>query len=195
MDGSDDDHRPLFGPGATRVARWLLVVAVAAVAGVPAAAMLWVRSPIASGAGDPVVQPIPFDHRHHVQDAGLACDFCHREAVHAAHAGMPSPELCMRCHNQVLPDAGSLEPLRRAHARGESIPWKRVNDVPDFVFFHHGVHVAAGIDCFRCHGAIEDMPTVRQARPLSMGWCLDCHRHPEPAIAGEGPIHCSACHR
>jgi hypothetical protein len=188
--------RPLFGSASTRLMRSLIIGLLGLAIAVPAALMLWVRLPMATGQGERIQQPLPFDHRHHVHDAGLDCAYCHRLAATSAHAGMPATELCMGCHNQVLSHTEILEPLRVASATGRAIPWQRVNEVADFAVFHHGVHVSAGIDCSRCHGDVASMPLVEQAQPLTMGWCLDCHRHPqlEAADIGPGPIRCSRCH-
>ena len=174
-----------FDERSTRRAR-LALLAIPVLAGCGVGGwMTWIRSPTATGQGGEPVQPIPFDHRHHVVVAS-------REA----HAGMPSVERCMGCHAQVHSDAEVLAPLRRALEEGRSIPWRRVNEVPDHVHFHHGVHVAAGVDCVQCHGAVETMAAVRQEHDLTMGWCLDCHRdpHAKDLAIDPGAQHCSACH-
>lgn len=164
------------------------------------APMILMRTPYATDQGDSIVQPVQFDHRHHVRDDGIDCLYCHPNAEREASAGLPPTELCMGCHGQVWPDSPQLAPVRASWETGTAIGWRRVNDVPDHVYFHHGVHVrGGGIPCARCHGAIEDMPRVERATPLTMGWCLDCHRHPpnqpDRGRAITALTTCSACHR
>jgi hypothetical protein len=85
-----------------------------------------------------------------------------------------------------------LAPVRRSLADGVPIRWRRVHNLPDYVFFDHSVHVKNGIGCTTCHGAVDRMPLMRQAAPLTMGWCLDCHRDPVPHLRPEGAIYSTA---
>lgn len=167
--------------------------------GLIAAPMIWVRTPYASSRHEPIVQPVAFDHRHHVRDDGIDCLYCHPGAERGAAAGLPPTEVCMGCHGQIWPDSPQLAPVRRSWITGEAIGWRRVHDLPDHVYFHHAVHVRAGIACSRCHGAVEDQARVARVVELTMGWCLDCHRDPPgPAHPGRRitPLTtCSACHR
>lgn len=164
-----------------------------------AAPMIYVRTPYASDVHEPVVQPVQFDHRHHVRDDGIDCLYCHPNAETGASAGIPATDVCMGCHGQVWTDSPQLAPVRRSWTTGEAIPWRRVYDLPDHVYFHHGVHVRRGIACAECHGRVEDMARVSRVVDLTMGWCLDCHRDP-PGLPSHGrrvtPLTtCSACHR
>ncbi|HVV86475.1 MAG TPA: cytochrome c3 family protein [Kofleriaceae bacterium] len=185
----------LYGPGANRVYRGALLVLAATAAAVVAAPMFFVRSPYAAGVGDPVEQPIAFDHRHHVRDDGIDCLYCHDTADTGAGAGMPATARCMGCHGQVRPDSPVLEPLREAWRTGEPIRWRRINSVPSYVYFHHGVHVHAGIACARCHGAVEDMARVVRVHGMTMDFCVDCHREAQGSRAITHLTTCSACHR
>jgi hypothetical protein len=173
----------------------LAAIAVTAVA----APMIWIRTPYGSDRLAPVVQPVEFDHRHHVRDDGIDCMYCHPNAERTAYAGIPPTEVCMGCHGQIWPDSPQLAPVRASWETGVAIGWKRVYDVPDHVYFNHAVHVHAGVACARCHGQVEAMPRVERVTELSMSWCLDCHRHP-PNRPDQGrritPLTtCSACHR
>jgi hypothetical protein len=168
------------------------------------APLICVRTPYATAQFAPVVQPVAFDHRHHVRDDGIDCLYCHPGAETSAVAGVPTTELCMGCHGQVWPDSPQLAPVRASWESGVAIGWRRVHDLPDHVYFHHGVHVRAGIDCARCHGRVELMARVERVAPLTMGWCLDCHRSPpglsDPNLRDPGRritriTTCSACHR
>jgi hypothetical protein len=129
----------------------------------------------------------------------------------------------MNCHGFVATDSKALAPVRASWESGDPLEWTRVHMLPDYSYFDHSIHVAGGVGCATCHGRIDHMETVYQAKPLSMGWCLDCHRNPEPhlrpldevtnmaydpAAAGydpaadpertralSPPLHCSGCHR
>jgi hypothetical protein len=208
---------PEWSNTAIRVALGFLV---ALLVGLPTALMVYMRTPFAEDALYPVDQPVEFDHRHHVRDDGIECRFCHAGAERSAYAGLPSTAVCMGCHAQVWNDSPMLEPVRRAWFSGEAIPWNRVHDLPDFVYFDHSVHVTKGIGCESCHGRVDLMARVEQSKPLTMGWCLSCHRDPTPNLrppeaitqmgwtqaSGEGArleqrygtrrlTHCTTCHR
>lgn len=123
-------------------------------------------------------QPIPYSHRLHVGELGLDCRYCHNTVEGNAHAAVPPVSTCMNCHASVKTESALLEPLRAAWRDGGSIRWVRVHDLPDFVYFNHSAHLTAGVGCVSCHGRVDRMDVVRQDKPLSMGWCLDCHRNP-----------------
>ena len=128
---------------------------------------------------DPIEQPIPFSHQHHVRDDGIDCRYCHTSVETSAFAGVPPVSTCMTCHSQLFVDARVLDPLHRADRGQETLRWNRVHDLPDFVYFDHSIHVAKGVGCTTCHGAIDRMPLTRRVASLYMQWCLECHRAPE----------------
>jgi hypothetical protein len=130
----------------------------------------------------PIAQPIPFSHKHHVGDDGIDCRYCHTTVETSRHAGLPSSHTCLTCHSQLYRDAGILEPLRESERTGRPIRWQRVHELPDFVFFDHSAHVAKGVACAECHGRIDQMPITWRAQPLQMQWCLGCHRDPLPHL-------------
>jgi hypothetical protein len=169
----------LFRPGANSVA----LVTIAAVLAAPFAAIgltyAWWQSPYATGQYVTPRQPVPFSHEHHVGRLGLDCRYCHTSVEKAAFAGLPPTHTCMTCHSQIWTDAPVLQPVRDSLARNEPLHWVRVNRVPDYVYFDHSVHVENGVGCTTCHGPIGAMPLTYRAEPLTMGWCLSCHRHPE----------------
>ena len=186
----------LFPPWANTAFGLTLAAIGATLTAVVAAPMIYMRTSYASHVGDPIAQPVEFDHRHHVRDDGIACLYCHPGAEASAQAGVPATEVCMGCHGQVWPDSPLLAPVRASYFSGQPIAWKRVHALPDFVYFHHGVHTQAGIACARCHGAVEDMARVARARSMTMQWCLDCHREQTPdRRAITALTTCSACHR
>lgn len=123
-------------------------------------------------------QPVPFSHARHAGELGLDCRYCHTTVEKAARAAIPQTSICMNCHKQILKDDDRLQPVRDSAASGEPIHWVRVHDLPDYVYFDHSVHVNRGVGCKSCHGRIDQMDRVAQHEPLSMGWCLNCHRNP-----------------
>jgi len=162
------------------------------------APMIYVRTDYASDQHRPVVQPIGFDHRHHTRDDEIDCLYCHPNAETTAYAGIPPTEVCMGCHGQIWADSPQLALVRKSWRTGVAIGWKRVNAVPGYVYFQHDVHVHAGVTCARCHGDVQNMARVSRYAPLTMGWCIDCHRNPPNRPGGYRltPLTtCSACHR
>ncbi|MGH8399401.1 MAG: cytochrome c3 family protein, partial [Gammaproteobacteria bacterium] len=127
---------------------------------------------------EPVTQPIPFSHKHHVTDDGIDCRFCHTTVETSAFAGIPSTHTCMTCHSKIWVNSPMLEPVRESYISNTSIDWVKVNELPDFVYFNHSIHVAKGIGCTTCHGPIGDMPITYRQNTLYMRWCINCHKHP-----------------
>jgi hypothetical protein len=176
-----------------------VISVITIITAVIAAPMILVRTPYGTDQHRPVGQPVEFDHRHHVRDDGIDCLYCHPNAETTAYAGIPPTEVCMGCHGQVWADSPQLALVRESWRTNVAIGWRRVNDLPDHVYFHHGVHVTAGVACETCHGDVKSMARVHRHAPLTMGWCLDCHRNPpnRPDLGhGITPLTtCSACHR
>lgn len=126
-----------------------------------------------------VEQPIQFSHAHHVGGIGLDCRYCHTTVEKSSFAGIPPTKTCINCHAQIWATAPMLEPVRASFRDDKPLNWKRVNDLPDFVYFNHQIHVKQGVGCATCHGPVDKMPLMYQAQSLQMEWCLDCHRAPE----------------
>ena len=124
-------------------------------------------------------QPIQFSHKHHAGQLGIDCRYCHSAVEDAAYANLPPTATCMNCHSQIWAQSDFLEPVRASFRTDRSIEWIKVHDLPDFVYFDHGIHVHKGVGCATCHGPVDRMNQVWQASSLQMEWCLDCHRHPE----------------
>jgi hypothetical protein len=124
-------------------------------------------------------QPVQFSHAHHVGAIGIDCRYCHTSVEKAAFAGIPPTKTCMNCHSQIWAQSPYLEPVRASFRNDTSLEWNRVNDLPDFVYFDHSIHVNKGVGCETCHGRVDQMPLMYQAATLQMRWCLDCHRNPE----------------
>ena len=128
------------------------------------------------------IQPVPFSHATHAEQLGIDCRYCHSTVEKSWFSNIPSSSTCMNCHNQVLKDDPRLALVRESAASGKPIPWVQIHRTPDFVYFNHSVHVNRGISCVECHGQINQMTEVYHARPLSMAFCLDCHRNPAAKV-------------
>ncbi len=124
-------------------------------------------------------QPVPYSHELHVGQLGLDCQYCHSYVQQAAHSNIPATQTCMNCHSQVRTESLKLLPVRESWATGDPVPWLKVHQLPDYAVFSHSVHVNVGVGCESCHGRVDQMVVVEQTQPLSMGWCLECHRNPE----------------
>jgi hypothetical protein len=172
----------LFAPFADTAFRIALLGLISGGAALVLVPFVYVRTPYNDNREFPVDQPVQFDHRHHVKDDGIDCRFCHSAVEKTAYAGIPSTELCMGCHNEVWQKSALLEPVRRSYFSGQPLPWNRVHKLPDFVYFNHAIHVNKGVGCVTCHGRVDQMPLDYQVAPLTMGWCLDCHRNPAPNL-------------
>ena len=122
-------------------------------------------------------QPVPFSHEHHVRGLGIDCRYCHTSVEDSEFAGIPPTKTCMTCHSQIWTNAALLQPVRDSWLENKPIAWKRVHNLPNFVFFNHSIHVNKGIGCVSCHGQVDEMPLMWKNASLQMRWCLDCHRN------------------
>lgn len=167
----------IFSPGANRVPIISMAILAGAAAVVPL--LVWYYfSPEYTDVGYRPEQPVAFSHALHAGDLSIDCRYCHATVERSPVASIPSTGTCMNCHQTVGRDLASLEPVRTSAASGEPIPWIRVHDVPGYAYFPHDVHVRAGVGCSSCHGDVASMERVRLVEPLSMRWCLECHRDP-----------------
>lgn len=139
-------------------------------------------SPSTTDVGYQPQQPVPYSHAMHAGELGIDCRYCHVSVDRAAFAALPPTQTCMNCHNTIRRDSPKLEAVRRSAVTGMPIPWVKVHDLPDYVYFNHSAHVSRGVACVSCHGRVDKMEVVQQVKPLSMSWCLECHRHPEPHL-------------
>jgi hypothetical protein len=172
----------VFHPSTNAISRFSIFGAVFFVALVLWALYMLNRSPYATRQNVAQAQPVPFSHQHHVAGLGIDCRYCHTTVETSSFAGIPPTSTCMNCHAQIWTKAAMLEPVRASFRSGEPIRWTRVHVLPDFVQFNHSIHVQKGIGCVSCHGRVDQMPLTWQAQPLTMSWCLECHRAPERFI-------------
>ena len=146
------------------------------------AAIRYFGSPEYTDVGYQPHQPVSYSHKLHAGELGIDCRYCHSQVVFSRHAQIPPTKTCMNCHVMIKPDSEKLKPVRQSWETTEPIRWVRIHNLPDYAYFNHSVHFRAGIGCISCHGRIDVMEEVRQVEPLSMGWCLNCHRNPDEYI-------------
>ena len=181
----------------------LVIIAVAIVGGGYMAAIgLVATHPTTVNVGHQPKQPVPFSHKTHAGTLKLDCRYCHNTVEDSAYASIPPTATCGNCHGGnrvkstisadgqiqnislgvIQPESEKLAPIRESLESNQPVHWERVHDLPDFVYFNHSAHVKRGVSCVECHGRIDKMEIVTQVKPLSMKWCLDCHRNPEKRI-------------
>ena len=171
----------IFTERANRVPLLVALGLLAAAVIVPPAVWYWF-SPAFTDVGYRPEQPVPFSHALHAGEVGMDCRYCHVQVERAAVASVPPTQVCMNCHQLVKRDSPLLVPILESMSSGEPMRWVRVHKVPEYAYFDHSMHLRAGVGCSSCHGDIRSMEVVTQAEPLSMGWCLDCHRDPAPHL-------------
>ena len=165
--------------------RWsnlLLPTIILAAATIPVYAIFFVAyglSPKTLEVGYQPEQPVPYSHVLHAGELGIDCRYCHTSVEKAAHASVPATQTCMNCHTNIHPESPKLAKIKESYATGLPVPWIRVHKLPEFAYFNHSAHVSRGVGCVSCHGRIDKMEVVYQNEPLSMGWCLECHRNPD----------------
>lgn len=160
----------------------------------------FVSRPERDGIGYAPEQPIAFSHKLHAGDMLIDCQYCHISVEKGRHASVPATEICMNCHTVAQKDKPEIIKLTKYYEENIPIPWKRIHRIPDYAYFNHSVHVVKDIDCQVCHGKVEQLDKLEQARGWTMTACLECHRDPHSQIDSKvplkkGPEHCSACHR
>jgi hypothetical protein len=185
-------------------------------------AIWYYGSPWNTQVGYAPVQPVPYSHKLHAGELGIDCRYCHANIERSQEAMVPPTQTCMGCHAVIKPDSIRLTNVRESWASNKPVEWKRIHKLPEHAYFDHSVHLANGVGCTSCHGRVDQMEVVRQDQPLSMSWCLDCHRDPgkhlrdlekttvtnmawQPSDNAEDyadlvakvnpPQHCSGCHR
>jgi hypothetical protein len=150
-------------------------------------------TPLVTNVGYAPKQPVPYSHALHVGQLKMDCRYCHNTVDKAAYAAIPPTVTCLNCHSAANSDgtvptvsihanSRKLLPVRESQASGQPILWEKIHDLPDYVYFNHRAHVNRDVGCVSCHGRVDKMEVVHQAEPLTMTWCLNCHRHPEPHL-------------
>jgi menaquinone reductase, multiheme cytochrome c subunit len=150
-------------------------------------------SPSATDVGYAPDQPVNYSHALHVGQLGMDCRYCHTTVDDAAFAAIPPTQTCMNCHTGIKvvknnEQSQKLNPVFESWNTGKPIEWVKIHDLPDYSYFNHSAHVNKGVGCVSCHGRIDRMETVYQAKPLNMAWCLDCHRQPEKYLRPQDQV-------
>jgi hypothetical protein len=144
----------------------------------------------------PPKQPIQFNHKLHL-GFGVQCLYCHPEAWKGSSAGLPTETKCWGCHQQIPIKNADQQNLANAVANNQPIQWVPVFILPDFVYFNHQPHIAAGVNCETCHGELSRMTVAQPRKGFNMGFCLHCHRtrfkYDEATLTRL--IDCGTCHR
>jgi hypothetical protein len=166
-----------------------IVIYLGVLGGLATAAAAYYMTPSYTRVGYAPIQPVPFSHAKHAGELGLDCRYCHSNVDRSSHSNVPTAQTCMNCHNQIKQTSPLLEIVRKSYETGRAIPWVQVHRVPDYVYFNHSIHVNRGVSCVECHGRIDTMDTVTHMTPLTMGFCLDCHRSPETRVREKANIY------
>ena len=162
--------KPLVGIGAVASVLYLLAI------------LYYGGSPHTWRVGYSPEQPVAFSHALHAGELGMDCRYCHTTVENAAFAAIPPSATCMNCHKNIAPESRKLLQVRETFASGDAVPWIKVHNLPDYVYFDHSAHVTRGVSCVTCHGRVDQMEQVYHAKPLTMAWCLECHRDPDPHL-------------
>src|SRR5437660_8989362 len=171
----------IFPKWTNRLPRMIIIGAVLVGTALVAGAWYYL-TPKYSRVGYQPIQPVAFSHATHNGQLGIDCRYCHNAVEKSWYSNIPASGTCMNCHNQVLKDDPRLALVRDSATGGKPIPWVQIHRTPDFVYFNHSVHVNRGISCVECHGKVNEIDTVTHTQPLSMSFCLDCHKDPTPRI-------------
>ena len=166
-----------------------IIVYLVVLSGIVTAGANYYMTPKYTRVGYAPVQPVPYSHALHAGQLGIDCRYCHSNIEKSGVANLPTAQTCMNCHNQVKKDSPLLAVVRHSYETGEAVPWVKIHQVPDYAYFNHSIHVNRGVSCVECHGKINEMEVVAHAKPLSMGFCLDCHRNPAGFVREKGDIY------
>ena len=177
------DHRPpIFPPWANTVFRVAILCLALLVVSGGYAAWQYYHSSYWNRIGFAPAQPVLFSHRHHAGELRIDCRYCHTGAESSAFAGLPSTHTCLSCHSQIFTDTAMLRPVVLSGTQDQPIRWQRVTQLPNHVYFNHSIHLAKGVACTKCHGDVGKSALLAKAEPMTMRWCLDCHRDPGPRL-------------
>ncbi|MCA9836291.1 MAG: cytochrome c3 family protein [Trueperaceae bacterium] len=170
-----------FPPNANAFAKWLIWGGVVFMALLATSLTVFARTSN-NKVRVPIEQPVAFSHALHNGQLGLDCRYCHTSVEVAAAANIPPTETCMTCHSQIRVGSPQLAAVQASWDSGEPLAWNKVHDLADFVYFNHSAHINKGIGCSSCHGRIDQMAAIWKNEPMTMGWCLECHRNPAAQV-------------
>ncbi len=167
-----------FPKNANAFAKWLVVGGGVFVLALMIALAFYART-TNNAVGVPVSQPVAFQHNLHAGQLGLDCRYCHTSVEVEATSSVPPTETCMTCHSQIRVGDPALAVVQASWDTQTPIEWNRVHDMADYVYFNHSAHINSGVGCSDCHGSVQEMGEIWKNEPMTMGWCLECHRQPE----------------
>jgi hypothetical protein len=136
-------------------------------------------------------QPIPFSHKLHVDGQGLKCATCHKNPEPGERMGLATAALCMQCHEEIKADSPHIQKLAEYAKEKREIRWRRVYEIPSYVFFSHRAHLSLGASvatCVTCHGEVKELAQMYQVKEINMASCMNCHQ------ANKASTDCTFCH-
>ena len=159
-----------------------IIIYLFVISGLATAGVTYYMTPKYTRVGYAPVQPVPYSHAKHAGELGIDCRYCHSNVEKSGFANLPTAQTCMNCHKIIKPNSPLLAVVRKSYETNQPVPWVQIHRVPDFVYFNHSVHIARGVSCVECHGQINQMEVVGEAKSLTMGFCFECHRNPAAHI-------------
>jgi hypothetical protein len=182
------DVAQIFPRRANVFARWSLIGSILFLVFLVMAYWIYLRTPAFTEVGLAKPQPVPFSHQLHAGDMGIDCRYCHTTVETSPFGGMPDTKTCMNCHSVIQTTNPDLAVVRNSAATGQAIQWTRVNNIPDYVYFDHSIHINKGIGCSSCHGVVDQKPQMTKGASLQMSFCVNCHTHPEEQVRPHSEI-------
>lgn len=179
----------LFPPRSNAFSKLSILAVILLVVAVTAGLIWYTHSTAFTQVGVAVPQPVPFSHNLHLTALGLNCRYCHIGVDQSGFADLPPAETCMTCHSQIAKTSPALQPVRDAYASGKPLAWNRVNDLPDFVYFNHEIHVTKGVGCETCHGRMDRVTTAVRAKYFYMSTCMECHKNPAKYLRPQANVY------
>jgi hypothetical protein len=199
--GPDNKSEPFVFPAWHNKVPAIFALVIGPVVTVLAIGIVWYYfSPKHTDVGYMPVQPVQYSHALHAGELQIDCRYCHSAVEYTGRAGVPPTQTCMNCHRLVETEEPKLAKVREScipgykagddlkqdcDPNGAPIPWVRIHKTPDYAYFEHSPHMQAGVGCESCHGRVDKMVEVSQQKPLSMGWCYDCHKMGQDAYHAE----------
>ena len=179
----------LFPPSSNRFARISIIVTALVIVMLVGGLVAYTHSAKFTKVGQAISQPVPFPHKFHITQLGLNCRYCHASVDQSSFADLPPAETCMSCHSQIALEVDSLQPIRDSYRKGVPVMWNRVNDLPDYVYFDHQIHVTKGVGCETCHGRMDQVNTAVRYKYFYMTTCTECHKYPEKYLRPQENIY------
>ena len=179
----------LFPPRSNIISRISILGVLILLAVVTGGLVWYTHSSALTKVGVAIPQPVPYPHNLHVAVLGLNCRYCHAGVDQSSFADLPPAETCMSCHSQVATNSPDLQLIRDSYTNGTPVQWNRVNNLPDYVYFNHQIHIDKGVGCETCHGRMDQVTTAVRAKYFYMDTCTECHNNPAKYIRPQANIY------